>query len=160
MPPLFHAVLLRPQIPPNAGNAARTCAALGARLHLVGPLGFEITDAHLKRAGLDYWPKVDWRTHADWAAFRAEFLPTFAGTLWLIDNPAPRAYTEAAFQAGDAFLFGGEVEGLPADVRDEFGANLVDIPMPTGNVRSLNLSTSVGVVLYEGFRQAEARHGR
>ncbi len=160
MRPLFHAVLLRPQIPPNAGNAARTCAALGARLHLVGPLGFAITDAHLKRAGLDYWPKVDWKQYPDWAAFRAEFLTDFAGTLWLIDNPAPRHYTDAEFQVGDAFLFGGEVEGLPADTRAEFAASLVDIPMPTGNVRSLNLSTSVGVVLYEALRQTSARHAQ
>lgn len=146
---MFHVALYEPEIPPNTGNIARSCAAVGARLHLIGKLGFDLSDKAVRRAGLDYWPHVDWVRHAT----LADFERAFAGRLWVVDNPAPVSYTRVRFAAGDGFLFGGEGPGLPAEVRKRFAAQLIDIPMPTGHVRSLNLSTAAGIVLYEALRQ-------
>ncbi len=147
---MLHVALWEPEIPPNTGNVARLCAATGSRLHLIGRLGFRTDDKTLKRAGLDYWPHVDVVTHAT----LDEFLSTISGLrLWLIDNPAPANYTRAAFADGDVLLFGSESKGLPESVRERFADRLLGIPMPTGKVRSLNLATAVGVVLYEALRQ-------
>ena len=146
---MLHVALWEPEIAPNAGNVARLCAATGSRLHLVGRLGFRLDDKHLKRAGLDYWPSVDLVRHVT----LAEFEEGFTGRLWCVDNPADRPYTRADFRDGDALLFGSETKGLPPGVRERYADRLIGIPMPTGNVRSLNLATAVGVVLYEALRQ-------
>ena len=147
---MFHVALWEPEIPPNTGNVARLCAATGTRLHLIGRLGFRTDDKTLKRAGLDYWPHVDVVTHST----MEEFLAAISGqTLWLIDNPSPTNYTRAAFADGDVLLFGSESKGLPESVRERFADRLLGIPMPTGKIRSLNLATAVGVVLYEALRQ-------
>ena len=147
---MLHIALFEPEIPPNTGNVARLCAATGSRLHLIGKLGFTIDDKQLKRAGLDYWPHVDWVHHQTLEDFLAA-----AGRprVWCVETPAPALYTQARFQDGDALLFGRESVGLPGEVRERFAATLIGIPMPTGNVRSLNLSTAVGVVVYEALRQ-------
>ena len=146
---MFHIALYEPEIPPNTGNIARSCAAVGARLHLIGQLGFSLSDKAVRRAGLDYWPAVDWVHHPDFAAFRV----AVPGRIWAIENPAPRHYTAAEFRDGDCLLFGRESTGLPPELRAEFAATVIDIPMPTGAVRSLNLSVAAGVVLFEALRQ-------
>ncbi|MFO0796917.1 MAG: tRNA (cytidine(34)-2'-O)-methyltransferase [Gemmataceae bacterium] len=147
---MLHVALWEPEIPPNAGNVARLCAATGARLHLVGRLGFRLDDKSLKRAGLDYWPAVDWVRHATMAEFEA----AVAGLrVWLVETPADVAYTRAAFADDDCLLFGSESKGLPPEVRERYAGRVVGVPMPTGAVRSLNLATTVGIVLYEALRQ-------
>jgi tRNA (cytidine/uridine-2'-O-)-methyltransferase len=147
---MLHVALWEPEIPPNTGNVARLCAATGTRLHLIGRLGFRTDDKTLKRAGLDYWPHVDVVLHAT----LDEFLSAISGQpLWLIDNPAPANYTRATFADGHVLLFGSESKGLPESVRERFADRLLGIPMPTGKVRSLNLATAVGVVLYDALRQ-------
>ena len=147
---MLHVALWEPEIPPNTGNVARLCAATGTRLHLIGRLGFRIDDKSLKRAGLDYWPHVDVVTHPTLDAF----LTAISGQrLWLIDNPAPQIYTKTTFAEGDVLLFGSESKGLPISLRERLADQLLSIPMPTGKVRSLNLATAVGVVLYEAMRQ-------
>ena len=147
---MLHLALWEPEIPPNTGNVARLCAATGTTLHLVGRLGFRTDDRSLKRAGLDYWDAVDVRFHDTFAAFEAA-----VGTdhILCIETPAPRYYTQAAFRPADCLLFGSESKGLPSTVRERFAARTFGIPMPTGTVRSLNLATAAGVVLYEALRQ-------
>ena len=147
---MLHVALLEPEIPPNTGNIARLCAATGTRLHLVGRLGFRIDDKSLKRAGIDYWDAVDVVRHATFAAFEATMT---GGRIWCVETPADMPYTRAAFADGDCLLFGCESIGLPAAVRAKYAGRLLGIPMPTGAVRSLNLATAAGVVLYEALRQ-------
>ena len=149
---MLHVALYEPEIPPNTGNIARLCAATGTRLHLVGRLGFRTDEKSIRRAGLDYWPHVDWLTHATYADFLAVI---GAARVWAVDNPAPLNYTRASFAPGDVLLFGNESKGLPDAVRETLAARLIGIPMPTGTVRSLNLATAAGVVLYEALRQIE-----
>ncbi|HEX4607383.1 MAG TPA: tRNA (cytidine(34)-2'-O)-methyltransferase [Urbifossiella sp.] len=147
---MLHVALWEPEIPPNTGNVARLCAATGARLHLIGRLGFRLDDRSLKRAGLDYWPAVDWVRHATMDEFEA----AVAGQpVWVVETPADGPYTRAAFRDGDCLLFGSESKGLPPEVRERHAGRLVGVPMPTGKVRSLNLATTVGIVLYEALRQ-------
>lgn len=146
---MLHVALFEPEIPPNTGNIARLCAATKSRLHLIGKLGFTIDDKQLKRAGLDYWPHIDLHRHATFDEFeRLGF-----ERLWVVDNPAPRHYTDVQFQDGDCLLFGKESTGLPESLRTKFADRLIAIPMFTPHVRSLNLSTSVGIVVYEALRQ-------
>ena len=147
---MLHVALWEPEVPPNTGNVARLCAATGARLHLIGRLGFRLDDKSLKRAGLDYWPAVDLVRHVTLAEFEATI---GLQRIWCIDNPADRPYTRADFRDGDCLLFGSETKGLPPGVRDRQADRLLGIPMPTGKVRSLNLATACGVVLYEALRQ-------
>jgi tRNA (cytidine/uridine-2'-O-)-methyltransferase len=175
---MLHVALWEPEIPPNTGNVARLCAATGARLHLIGRLGFRLDDRSLKRAGIDYWDAVDLVRHVMFEEFeetladpsptpppRGEGLkapPSLQGKgvggvgrtprIWLVETPGERPYTQARFADGDCLLFGGESKGLPPGVREKYAATLVGIPMPTGKVRSLNLATAVGVVLYEALR--------
>jgi len=143
----LHVVLVEPQIPPNTGNVARLCAATGCALHLVEPLGFSIDDRELKRAGLDYWEAVDVTVHASLDAFVA----AFAGPMWLLSTRAAQPYTEAAFARGDALVFGKETAGLPQAFLDAHPGRGLRLPMREGAVRSLNLSTAVGVVTYAAF---------
>lgn len=146
---MLHVALYEPEIPPNTGNVARLCAATASRLHLIGKLGFAIDDKQLKRAGLDYWPHIDLHRHGSFEEFeRIGF-----ERLWVVDNPAPRNYTDVKFQDGDCLLFGKESTGLPTFIREKYADRLVSIPIFTPHVRSLNLSTSVGIVVYEALRQ-------
>ncbi|MBV6624233.1 MAG: tRNA (cytidine(34)-2'-O)-methyltransferase [Rivularia sp. (in: Bacteria)] len=143
-------VLVHPQIPPNTGNIARTCAATGTELHLVGPLGFEITDRYLKRAGLDYWPYVKLHNHQSLEAFKV-FHQQRGGRLLGFSVRGNFNYTGYEYQATDWLLFGSETTGLPSNVLAECDATL-HIPMKEPNVRSLNLSVSVAVSLFEARR--------
>jgi tRNA (cytidine/uridine-2'-O-)-methyltransferase len=141
----LHVVLVEPQIPPNAGNVARLCAATGCALHLVEPLGFRIDDRELKRAGLDYWDALGVVVHTSLDAF----LATFADRrLWLLSTRATRNYTDADFAPGDAILFGKETAGLPQALLDAHPERALRIPMRPGAVRSINLSTAAGIVTY------------
>ena len=147
---MFHIVLYQPEIPPNTGNIIRLCANTGSALHLIHPLGFKLDDRKLRRAGLDYreWAAV--REHASLAAFRRDVNPV---RLWGVSTKGTLAYATAVFQAGDAFLFGPETRGLPDDVLEGLGeAAVLRVPM-TANSRSLNLSNTVAVLVYEAWRQ-------
>ena len=150
---MFHVALWEPEVPPNTGNVARLCAATGAPLHLIGRLGFRLDDRSLRRAGLDYWPHVEARRHATLAAFEAS-LP--GARVLCYSARASRPYTAAAYRDGDVLLFGGETHGLPPDVLESRADDTFVIPMPAGKVRSLNLATAVGIVLYEALRQTAA----
>ncbi len=144
-------VLVNPQIPPNTGNIARTCAATGTELHLVGPLGFEISDRYLKRAGLDYWPYVKLHYHESLEAFKA-IHDERGGRLLGFSVGGSFNYVSFQFQASDWLLFGSETTGLPSTLLSACDAT-VHIPMTQPNVRSLNLSVSVAVSLFEARRQ-------
>jgi tRNA (cytidine/uridine-2'-O-)-methyltransferase len=143
-------VLVHPQIPPNTGNIARTCAATATELHLVGPLGFEITDRYLKRAGLDYWPYVKLHQHESLEAFKSLHRAR-GGRLLGFSVRGKFNYAAFEYQATDWLLFGSETTGLPADTLDSCDRTLY-IPMKEPNVRSLNLSVSVAVSLFEAHR--------
>ncbi len=151
-------VLFQPQIPPNTGNVARTCAATNSELHLIEPLGFAINDRQLRRAGLDYWPWVRLHQHADFASFCQHRLER-GGRLLALSRHGARPYAQERFLADDWLLFGRETDGLPAEVLQRCSHSLT-IPMAGsiergGGVRSLNLSVAVGVVLFEALRQLE-----
>jgi tRNA (cytidine/uridine-2'-O-)-methyltransferase len=144
-------VLIHPQIPPNTGNIARTCAATGTPLHLVGPLGFEISDRYLKRAGLDYWPYVDLHYHDSLAAFQAHHQQQ--GGRWIgFSTSGVCSYIKLEYQQDDWLLFGRETTGLPPEVLQACETT-VHIPMSQPQVRSLNLSVSVAIGLFEARRQ-------
>ncbi|MBM3980215.1 MAG: tRNA (cytidine(34)-2'-O)-methyltransferase [Planctomycetes bacterium] len=147
---MLHVALWEPEIPPNTGSVARLCAATGARLHLIGRLGFRLDDRSLKRAGLDYWPAVDLVRHVTFEDFTQVIDPA---RVWCVETPSATPYTRADFADGDCLLFGNESRGLPPGVRERFAARVVGIPMPTGAVRSLNLATAVGIVLYDALRR-------
>ena len=146
---MFHVVLVEPEIPQNAGNIARTCAATGCVLHLVRPLGFELSDKYLKRAGLDYWRYADVRVHDDLPAALASL---GGAPLRLFTTKAPRVYTEADYPEGCALLFGKETAGLPEELLVAHAEDCVRIPMREG-LRSLNLSNTVAIAVYEGLRR-------
>lgn len=151
-PPL-QVVLVEPRIPQNTGTVARLCAATGSVLHLVEPLGFVITDARLKRAGLDYWSAVDIRRHPSLEAFLASLGEQ--ARLCLLSTRAERSYTACRFAAGDYLVFGSETEGLPQSFLDRFADAAYGIPILLDHVRSLNLATSAGIVVYEALRQLD-----
>jgi len=142
-------VLVQPQIPPNTGNVARTCAATQTPLHLVGPLGFEITDRYLKRAGLDYWPYVDLHVHESLEAFYAQ---QQHGRRIGFSTSGSSSYIKFQYRLDDWLLFGCETQGLPPEVLQTCDA-LLYIPMSQAHVRSLNLSVSVAIGLFEAKRQ-------
>ena len=146
----MHLVLIEPQIPPNTGNIARLCAATEVRLHLVEPLGFQITDSKLRRAGLDYWTHVDLRRHACWQDFRAS-----VGTArcFFFSKHSSESYLQAGFRPGDCLVFGNEERGLPAWVFRHHSQQILTIPMPGSAVRSLNLANAAAIVTYEALRQ-------
>jgi tRNA (cytidine/uridine-2'-O-)-methyltransferase len=148
---MLRVVLVHPLIPPNTGNIARTCAATGTELHLVGPLGFELSDRYLKRAGLDYWPHVKLHYHESLEAFN-RFHQQQGGRLIGFSVRGKESYVKFQFQPGDWMLFGSETQGLPPKVLETCTAT-VHIPMTQPKVRSLNLSVSVAVGLFEARRQ-------
>jgi tRNA (cytidine/uridine-2'-O-)-methyltransferase len=145
----FHIVLVEPEIPANTGNIARTCAATGTVLHLVRPLGFSTDDRYLKRAGLDYWPYVTVEYHDSFAELKSRYP---GAVFHCATTKAKRLYTEAVYRDGDFLVFGKETKGLPDDILEAHRDHLIRIPM-TGTVRSLNLSNSAAIVLYEALRQ-------
>lgn len=151
---MLHVALLEPEIPPNTGNIARLCAASNTELHLIGRLGFRLDDRSLRRAGLDYWPHVRLHRHLTLEDFLAA-LPDMR--IFCLSAHAKIPYTQAAFQAGDCLMFGSESRGLPASLLEIQPDRVLTIPMVGGNVRSLNLATAVGIVLFEALRQIEAR---
>ena len=147
---MFHVVLYEPEIPPNTGNIIRLCANTGSVLHLIGPLGFDLDDRKLRRAGLDYREWATLREHATLAAFEAAVQPA---RLWALSTRGARTYAQAGFQQGDAFLFGPETRGLPLHLLQTIGEDAVlRLPMVASS-RSLNLSNAVAVVIYEAWRQ-------
>ncbi|NLS97256.1 MAG: tRNA (cytidine(34)-2'-O)-methyltransferase [Planctomycetaceae bacterium] len=151
-PPL-HLVLYQPEIPYNAGAVARTCVALGAKLWLVRPLGFQLDDKHMRRAGLDYWEHLDWEVVDDWDAL----LERLKGArLWYLSKTAARHYTDAEFRFGDVLVFGNESHGLPRSFLDADPNHCLRIPIRR-QTRSLNLSVSAGVVAFEARRQLVAK---
>ena len=141
----LHLVLVEPQIPPNTGNVARLCAATGCALHLVEPLGFRIDDRELKRAGLDYWEHVRVVVHPSLSDFLAV---TSAKRRWFLSTHASKAYAQADFDVGDMIVFGKETAGLPKALLAQHADRALRIPMRDDSVRSLNLSTAVGIVAY------------
>ncbi|MDO9631026.1 MAG: tRNA (cytidine(34)-2'-O)-methyltransferase [Humidesulfovibrio sp.] len=152
-------VLYQPEIPPNTGNVARLCAAMRIPLHLIEPLGFKIDDKHLKRAGLDYWPFVDLSVHPDWAAFEAATLtPDPSARVVLTSARAGTPLHEFSFRPGDAIVLGQETKGLP-DFLHELYPDRVRIPIANGAVRSLNMSTAAGILLFEALRQTGGLSG-
>ena len=151
----FNIVLVEPEIPPNTGNIARLCAATNTKLHLVHPLGFEISDKHLKRAGLDYWNLLDVEEYKNWDEFSTKHL---SETLrrgvftWFISTRGEKNIWDIEFNPGDYLIFGSETKGLSKEILNSNKNTVVSVPM-NGKTRSLNLSTAVGIVLYEGLRQ-------
>lgn len=151
--PILHVVLFQPEIPPNTGNIGRTCVALGAKLWLVKPLGFEISEKQLRRAGLDYWHHLEWQAVENWEELRTQLAPAFASNrVWLFTKTARRFYTDAAYQRGDVLVFGSESSGLPKPISAEHAENALRLPMRP-QVRSLNLSATAAVAMYEAARQ-------
>ncbi len=156
----LHIALIEPRIPPNTGNIARLCAATDTSLHLIEPLGFAIDDAHLRRAGLDYWDKVDLWVHPDWRAFREAIARERC--VYFSAN-AERPLEEAEFRGNSVLVFGNETDGMPERILEKHPRRCFRIPMP-GDVRSLNLATAAGIALYEALRRlgrdAEAAQAR
>ena len=145
----MHIVLYEPEIPQNTGNIARTCAATGSVLHLIKPLGFSLEDKYLKRAGLDYWRMMRYEVHENFE----ELLEKYPGArMHFLSTKAPRSYTEAIYGPDDFLVFGRETRGLPESLLSRVYDRCLRIPMVPG-ARSLNLSNSVAIVLYEALRQ-------
>ena len=149
--PRLNIVLVEPRIPQNTGNVARTCAATGSRLHLVRPLGFDISDKAVKRAGLDYWHLVEVSDYENLDQLFARH-PEAAAEAWLTTTKAPRSYQEAEFTPDSWLFFGKETAGLPMDFRERFRERCIRLPM-ISEARSLNLSNTVAVCVYEALRQ-------
>ena len=151
---MLNIVLVEPEIPANTGNIARSCLAAGASLHLVKPLGFSIDDRSLKRAGLDYWKNVQVTV---WESLETLFAMQPDGTRYFfLTTKCDRPYYSAEFQSGDFLIFGRETKGLPEKLLEGNRARLLTIPM-TDHTRSLNLATSVGIVLFDALRQISER---
>ena len=148
---MIHVVLVEPEIPQNCGNIARTCAATGARLHLIHPLGFEISDKMVKRAGLDYWHLVEVREYANLEEF---FPKNTVKQMWCLSTKAPRSYAEVTFQDDCYLFFGKETKGLPEDFLQKHRDACIKLPMRQ-EARSLNLSNSVAIAVYEALRQLD-----
>ena len=146
----FHIVLVEPEIPPNTGNIARLCGATGTVLHLVGKLGFSIDDRHLRRAGLDYWPALVMHQWPNLSSLQSAYPQ---GRFWYTSKKGSLSYVEAPFAPGDFLVFGKESQGLPEDLLAAHADRTLRIPIFSPLVRSLNLSTAAGIVLYEALRQ-------
>jgi tRNA (cytidine/uridine-2'-O-)-methyltransferase len=149
---VLNVVLVEPEIPPNTGNVARLCAATGATLHLVGPLGFRLDDRELKRAGMDYWEQVTWKY---WKSLEELRIANCESCFYYVTTKTRRLYTEPRYRWGDFLVFGRETAGLPAAVLEADAERTITIPMFNPAARSLNLATAVGIVLYEAMRQVK-----
>lgn len=150
---MFHVVLHEPEIPNNTGNIGRTCVATGSALHLIEPLGFDIDEKACRRAGLDYWPRLSLHTHADLASYERA---TRGARRWYLSTKGGSSLYDSALRPGDHLVFGKESRGLPAEVIEAAGDRVLRVPMMPGE-RSLNLSSVVCLVVYEGIRQCLAR---
>lgn len=146
----FHIVLIEPQIPNNTGNIGRLCVATKSRLHLVHPLGFEITDSRVKRAGLDYWPDLELLHHENFQNWENTIEDD--SRIFFFSARAETSFYDYDLKPGDTFIFGKEAEGLSTEIQEKFKDRLVTIPFP-GKVRSFNLANAVSMVLGEGIRQ-------
>ena len=154
MKALLHIVLVEPEIPGNCGNIARTCAATGYSLHLIRPLGFDISDKALKRAGLDYWHLLDVHDYDNLEDF---FSKNDVQQMWCLTTKAPRCYTEANFQQDCYLFFGKETKGLPEDFLEQHRDSCIRLPMRP-EARSLNLSNAVAITVFEALRQLDFPH--
>ena len=148
---MLNIVLVEPEIPQNCGNIARTCAATGSRLHLIRPLGFDISEKAVKRAGLDYWNLVEVRDYENLDEF---FACNDVKNMWCLTTKAPRCYTEAQFTEDSYLFFGKETKGLPEDFLEAHRESCVRIPMRS-EARSLNLSNAVAITVFEALRQLD-----
>jgi tRNA (cytidine/uridine-2'-O-)-methyltransferase len=146
---MFHVVLHEPEIPNNTGNIGRTCVATRCALHLIHPLGFEVSEKACRRAGLDYWPRLSVHEHRSWEEFAAGIDPS---RLWLFTTKARRVCFDVSFRHGDFLVFGKETAGLPDVILERYSARCVGFPMAVGE-RSLNVATAVCAAVYEGVRQ-------
>lgn len=153
MPPKI--VLFNPEIPQNTGNIARLTAAMRTELHLIEPLGFELSDKQVRRAGLDYWPETDVHVHKSWESFLEDTYSEYS-SLWFFSTKAQTPYFEVSYQENDFLVFGSETKGFPAFIHEEYSARRVLIPMENPNVRSLNLANAAAVGLLEARRQITA----
>lgn len=151
----LHVVLVHPEIHGNTGSTGRTCLAAGAKLHLIEPLGFEIDDRRVRRAGLDYWPRVDPRVWPDWASFEERM--TALGQPFFFSSDARRDFWDASFVADTVLVFGRESVGLPDEIRRRYADRMLRLPMKDPELRSINLANTVAVVLYEALRQRRGR---
>ncbi|MFK7911547.1 MAG: tRNA (cytidine(34)-2'-O)-methyltransferase [Akkermansiaceae bacterium] len=147
---MLNVVLVTPEIPHNTGAAGRLCLATGARLHLVKPLGFSLDDRQVRRVGLDYWKDVDLKVWENWDEFTNS---VGDNRIWMLTTKSDHPHWDVAFQDGDYLIFGCETKGLPESLLSENAESTLTIPMTKNGTRSLNLSTSVGIVLYEAVRQ-------
>ncbi len=149
----MHIILVHPQIPQNTGSIARTCAATDTSLHLIHPMGFEIDEKKVRRAGLDYWPHVNLTEHDSFEDCIEAIAPD---NLWLLSTHGKRTYSDAQYSGNDALIFGSETRGLgPEFIANHPADSLLTIPQISSQVRSLNLSNAVSIVLYEALRQLE-----
>lgn len=146
---MLNIVLLEPEIPANTGNIGRTCVAAGAKLHLIEPMGFQINEKQVKRAGLDYWNKLDYTIYSSYADFMEKNLDA---KIYMATTKAKHIYSEVSYEEDCYIMFGKESAGIPEDILVENEENTIRIPM-FGDIRSLNLGNSVGIVLYEALRQ-------
>ncbi len=147
----MHIVLVEPEIPPNTGNVARLCAATNTTLHLIEPLGFELDNRQLKRAGMDYWQQVTWHRWSSWTEFRNQL--SDGARLWFVESNGPRLYTEAAYAPDDYLVLGRETAGLPRQLLQDHRDRWLRIPMFNDQSRSMNLANCAAVVLFEALRQ-------
>lgn len=148
---MINIILFQPEIPQNTGNIGRLCAFSNCRLHLIHPLGFEINDKNLRRAGMDYWKSLEVYEHKDWDSFiQSKSRPN---TIYLLSTHAEKPFWEANFQPGDGLLFGNEGGGVPPKIHQWAAGNRLNIPKYSPELRSLNLAVSVGIVAYEALRQ-------
>jgi tRNA (cytidine/uridine-2'-O-)-methyltransferase len=148
---VLHVILFQPEIPQNTGNVGRMCDVTGSRLHLIHPLGFEINDRNLRRAGMDYWRRLDVIEHRSWQEFLAD--ERRPARIWLFTTRASRTLWQVRLADGDGLLFGREAAGCPDWLHQWAGERRVRIPQPNPEARSLNLATAAGIATYEGLRQ-------
>ncbi len=155
--PFLHVVLHQPEIPPNTGNIGRTCVAIGAKLWLVEPLGFDVDEKARRRAGLDYWERLEWEVVPNWETLTERLAaPFLARRCWFFSAKAKHHYAEVEYQPGDVLVFGRETKGLPPEILSQHADQTVTIPCRSA-VRSLNLSVAAGAAALEAVRQIELR---
>lgn len=155
---MMNIVLHQPEIPANTGNIGRTCVATGTVLHLIEPLGFRLTGKELRRAGMDYWKHLDVRRYMNFEEFlQKNFTDNPDAKLWMATTKAKKVYTEAVFGKNDFIMFGRESAGIPEEILVDYEDTCIRIPM-LDKIRSLNLSNSVSIVLYEALRQQGFEH--